>query len=84
MFMSMFNDFEGGSKTMSKHVLQTQQRSPNTRSNSSLVIGVSVDQDKTNFGVARAWTNQTEDVGLHCQENDTEVGRSFASTLLLC
>ena len=38
---------------MSIHVLQT-------RSNSSLVIGVSVDQDRKKYGVARARTNHTE------------------------
>ena len=45
-FMSMFNDIECGQETMSKHVLQMPQRLRNTRSNSSLVNGVSEDQDK--------------------------------------
>ena len=34
---------------MSKHVLQTQQRLPDTLGNSSSVIGVSVGQDKKNM-----------------------------------
>ena len=60
VFMSMFNDIEYWIKNNEQHVLQTQQRLPNTRSNSSQVIGVSVGQDKTECGIARARTNRTE------------------------
>ena len=48
-----------GLKTISEHVPQTQQRLPNTRSNPSLVTGVSVDLDEQ-YGIAHARTNQTE------------------------
>ena len=58
--MSMFNANKHWKKTMSINVLQTQQRSPNTRGNKGLVIGVSVDQDKNMCGIARARTNRTE------------------------
>ena len=52
MFMSMFNDIECWKP--GNNVPQTQQRLPDTRSNSSWVLGVSVGLDK------RARTNQTE------------------------
>ena len=52
----MYKDIEFWLKTTSKHVSQTQQSLPNTRSKSSWVKGVSVDLDKK-YGIARARTN---------------------------
>ena len=57
---------------MSKHVSQTKQRLPNMQSNSSEVIGVSVDFDKKECGTVRVGTNQPEN-GIVSPGNDAEV-----------
>ena len=61
-----------GSKTLSKHVSHTQQRLPNTRSNSSQVIGVSVNLDRKKYGIAR---------GITAPEKVKEVSRSLTSNI---
>ena len=64
---------------MSKNVLHTQQRLPNTRSNSCQVIGVPVDQDKKMSGIARASTG----MGSHCQKMTQTFEKPLHPILLL-
>ena len=47
-------------QAMSKHVSKTQKRSPNLQTNSSKVIGVSVDLDKNECGTVRGRAKRTE------------------------
>ena len=59
-----------GQKTTSKHVSQTQQRLPNTHTNSIKVIGVSVDLDASMLSHVLEQTKRSR--GSHRLENDTE------------
>ena len=82
-FMPMFNDIEWLTKDKSNDVSLTEQRLPNTRSEPSWVVGVSVDQDKKNR-VLLVLEQTERSLVSNPHENDTEVWRSSASDILLC
>ena len=53
-----------------------------SRSKSSLVTGVSVDQDKQKFGIVRAQNERS--MGSHCQKHDTDTCGNVTSNFFLC